>query len=175
MNEQLYQSGAKKIIGLVGYISGIVAITAGSYLAITNKSTWMDYIPLIASGFIVFFLADMMQSSHNRMEMLMRIIKRQEALLRQVLAHGAKQNQPPPMPENIKNFKIISPEDLIKTFNELGAEIQKALDEQENKSFDDLTIDELNKMMDEALENEDYNKAAFLRDIIDRRQNDEGQ
>ena len=74
-----------------------------------------------------------------------------------------------------KNFKFISPEELVKTFNELGSEIQKALDEQEIKSFDDLSVDELKKMRDEALEEEDYDKAAFLRDIIDKREEEGNQ
>ena len=176
MNEHFFQAGAKKLLGLVGYISGLVGIVSGIYLAIKHSDAWLDYIPLIASGFIVFYLADLMQSSHNRMEMLLRIIKRQEALLRQVLVNGAKQNQPPPIPPGqMKNFKFISPEDLVKTFNELGSEIQKALDEQEIKSFDDLSVDELKKMRDEALEEEDYDKAAFLRDIIDKREEEGNQ
>lgn len=170
MNEQLFQAGAKKILGLIGYISGLIAITIGTYLIISNHQTWLDYVPLITCGFVVLYLADIMQASHNKMDMLLRIIKHQEFLFKQILSP-----EKPKTPPQTHNVTFMTPEELIKTFNILGDEFQKIIDEQEKNSFNNLSIDELNKMMNEALNKEDYDKAAFLRDIIEERQKNNNQ
>lgn len=165
MNEQFFQASAKKILGLIGYVSGLIAITIGTYLIISNHQTWLDYVPLITCGFVVLYLADIMQASHNKMDMLLRIIKHQEYLFKQTLS--SEKTQTPPKTHNVT---FMTPEELVNTFNVLGKEFQKIIDDQEKQSFDKLSIDELNKMMDEALNKEDYDKAAFLRDIIEERQ-----
>lgn len=170
MNEHYFQKGAKQILGLAGYIGGIILLVISVYLGIKSKS--FDHINLTATGLVIFYLADMMLSSYARMDLLLRIIKRQEALHRQSL-----QQKAPPQPQDPQafaqaaGFKFVSPEDLIKSFNELGIEIQKAIDaEQKGKTVDDLSIDELQEMMDEAIKKEDYEKATYIRNIIHKRE-----
>lgn len=72
--------------------------------------------------------------------------------------------------ENLAMKFNISPEDLIKSFNELGLEIQKAIEaEQEGKTIDDVSLEELQDMMSEAIKKEDYEKASYIRNVIDKR------
>ncbi|MGI9526954.1 MAG: bifunctional nuclease domain-containing protein [Weeksellaceae bacterium] len=54
-------------------------------------------------------------------------------------------------------------------------EIEKELNEVVNVDdiYDELSINELKEMMDEAAKNEDYERAAKLRDELDKRKNDE--
>lgn len=171
MNEHYFQRGAKQIIGLLGYIGGMILLVYSIYLGIKTKS--LSHINLSAVGLVVFYLSDIMLSSYARMELLLRIIKRQEALHRQSL-----QTKVPQQPQDPQGFAEanqgmkfkISPEDLINSFNELGIEIQKAIEaEQKGKKIDDLSIDELQKMMDESIKKEDYERATYIRNIINNR------
>lgn len=171
MNEHYFQRAAKQILGLAGYIGGIILLVISLYLGIKTKS--FDHINLTATGLVIFYLADMMLSSYARMELLLRIIKRQEAIHRQSL-----QNKAPAQPQDPQGFaqaaaafKFVSPEDLIKSFNELGMEIQKAIEaEQKGKAIADLSLDELQEMMDEAIKKEDYEKATYIRNVMENRE-----
>ncbi|MDG1949488.1 MAG: UvrB/UvrC motif-containing protein [bacterium] len=171
MNEHYFQKGAKQILGLAGYIGGIILLVISAYLGITTKS--FDHINLTATGLVLFYLADMMLSSYARMELLLRIIKRQEALHRQSMTQRAPQQpQDPQAFAQAQGFKFVSSEDLINSFNELGIEIQRAIDaEQKGKTINDLSIEELQKMMDEAIKKEDYEKATYIRNVMEQREN----
>jgi len=182
MNEHYFQRGAKQILGLLGYIGGIVLLVYSVYLGISTKS--LAHVNLSATGLVIFYLADMMLSSYARMELLLRIIKRQEALHRQSLqTRVPAQPQDPqsfaqenPGAANLAGMKFnISPEDLIKSFNELGLEIQKAIEaEQKGKTIEDLSLEELQEMMDDAIKQEDYEKATYIRNVMDKRNDPPG-
>ena|GEM_PF-2042565 len=172
MNEHYFQRRTKQIMGLLGYIGGIVILVYSIYLGITTES--LAHINLSATGIVVFYLADIMLSSYARMELLLRIIKRQETLHRQSLQNRAPMPPTPELSDNSQeNLAMkfnISPEDLIKSFNELGLEIQKAIEaEQEGKTIDDVSLEELQDMMSEAIKKEDYEKASYIRNVIDKR------
>lgn len=48
--------------------------------------------------------------------------------------------------------------------------IQKPIQTKEEKSLEEMPIDELEEMLNEALEKEDYERAARLRDILNKKQ-----
>ena len=55
--------------------------------------------------------------------------------------------------------------------DEANVEVEEILPEpKQDKSFKDVTLNELNKKLDEAVVNEDYELAAKLRDEISKRQ-----
>jgi hypothetical protein len=172
MNEHYFQRGAKQVLGLLGYIGGIILLVYSVYLAIKTKS--LEHISLSAISLGIFYLSDIMLSSYARMELLLRIIKRQEVLHRQSLTPEIKQHQDPESIARAEAFRLsVSPEDLIKSFNELGLEIQKAIEqEQEGKTIKDLSIDELEEMIDEAIKKEDYERATYIRNVIEKRGED---
>ncbi len=48
-------------------------------------------------------------------------------------------------------------------------EMHATLEKSEKKNIDDLSSDELQKLLNEAIENEDYEKAARIRDMLNKR------
>ncbi|QSE96749.1 bifunctional nuclease family protein [Fulvivirga lutea] len=62
-----------------------------------------------------------------------------------------------------------SEDDISEIKSELSSTVKKEKEESKKGGLKDMSVDKLNELLDEAIENEDYEKAAKIRDELSRR------
>lgn len=202
MNEHYFQKKSKQTLGLIGYLLG-VAIFVGAIIAIFIDSTqWTTYTMMGCLGLVVFFLADIILSSNARTDLMLRIMKRQEALFRQAQKNKApdipqdplgffkdmmksKLDQENSRPPHIKGMSIsmddegmkiegdTPPPELLEVLKKITGALRDAIEKDTGKPLDSMSLDELQAELDKAIKKEDYQRAGVLRDEINRRELDD--
>lgn len=203
MNEHYFQKKSKQTIGLIGYVLGLIILATSIFFIFADSANWTTYAMMGCLGLIVNFLGDIVLSSNARTDLMLRIMKRQEALYRQF-----GKNQAPNFPSDplgiLKNmmgnkkdddqkkpgFTGMSismdedgmklsgdapPPELLEVLKKITGALRDAIEKDTGKSLDNMTVDELQAELDKAIKNEDYDRAGVLRDELKRRKSGDGE
>jgi KaiC/GvpD/RAD55 family RecA-like ATPase len=65
------------------------------------------------------------------------------------------------------------PEELLDILNKISEKLKNAFEEDAGKSMNEMSTEELNEKLDEAIKKEDYNRASLIRDEISKRNSDD--
>jgi hypothetical protein len=202
MNEHYFQKKSKQTVGLIGYILGLVILTVSVYFIFADSAQWTTYVMMGCLGIIVTYLGDIVLSSNARTDLMLRIMKRQEALYRQFGRSQAPSFPSDPLgilknmmgkkeddqkkpgftgmsismdEEGMKLSGDAPPPELLDVLKKITGALRDAIEKDTGKPLEKMTVDELQTELDKAIKNEDYDRAGVLRDEINRRKSEDGE
>lgn len=188
MNDHLLQSNATKTITLFGYILGLLIAAFSISMIFIDFANWFQYSILGCVGIGIFMLSNITIANHERMELLLRIIKRQEEIFMEAKQNSSKN----PLDilsnlsnnDNVETHKIKLPDNAnIDDVSEIMKIIRYKVDEafgEQKKSNDFPSDEELKKMplndlkelQQKCIGSEDYEKARVVTAVIQNKEGD---
>lgn len=183
MNDHLLQSNATKLITLMGYIGGLLLTVFSIVMLFVDFANWFQYSILGCVGIGIFMLSNITIANHQRMELLLRIIKRQEEVFLEAKNSSFKSpldilSKLSDSNPDIHTHKIKLPddaqiEDISKVMNIIKEKVDEAFNNQKDSnqfpSDDELKkmpLDKLKELQQKCIGKEDYEKARVVTAII---------
>jgi cysteinyl-tRNA synthetase len=198
MSENNSKTKFRKIIGIVGYVLGIIIFLISIVNIITDFKNWSSYAILATMGLIVAYLADIVNSSNDKTELLLRIMKRQEnlfrlvnklnndtppfnplSLLKDIMGSSNENNDNPNVSAIKVNFdengemKIEgdgAPKEIFEVLQKITSAVKDSIEKDTGKPIENMSIEELQKELDKCILQEDYKKAGVIRDELNKRE-----
>lgn len=180
MIEHVFNIASSRVIALIGYIASVALLVLSFFLIINDFENWHNHIhlPLLSLG--VFYLSDLTIASREKTTILFKILKQQDD--RRILDAFK------PLPSDLDfqspikyqtiaskdvdgNFKFEGdvPKEVSDILRNLAEELKKASQQGEKENYDKMSVEELEIKMKKAQEEEDYETAAFFRELINKR------